>query len=143
MRRLSQGLLDVGCCCEISATLGGGVTCITLMQAKSAVMHKITLSSKLLHFTSFFLSDIVLYFSFSQFHTICLADFSWKDCSFLKHLWIGMDTSVARGILTFIYHAKHHAFLPGFGCFILLPLIWCTPLKIYLLLQVRTGALHC
>lgn len=74
MSRLSQGLLDVGCCCGISATLRGGVTFVTFMQAKSVVRHKKPGPlSKLL--PSKILSDTVLHFPFPQFHTVCLVDF--------------------------------------------------------------------
>lgn len=96
---LSQGLLDVGWCCGISATLRGGVTCVTFMQAKSVVMHKITLSSKLLHFTNFFQTLSYIFPSLNFTPHVW-----WIFLLFLPQQLVDRYgySSIAIGILTFI-----------------------------------------
>lgn len=104
-----------------SATLGGGVTGVTFMQIKSAVTSKITSSTQQTASFHKLLSDTVLHFPFSQFHTIYLTDF----LLFLHQKLVDRYgySSIAIRTLSFICHAKPDTFLPGFDCFILFPLI--------------------
>lgn len=106
---------------EFSATLGRGVTGVTFMQIKSAVTSKITSSTQQTASFHKLLSDTVLHFPFSQFHTVYLTDF----LLFLHQKLVDRYgySSIAICTLSFIYHAKPDTFLPGFDCFILFPLI--------------------
>lgn len=110
------------------------------LQAKSAAIHKIiaSLSSKLLHFTNFFQALSYIFPSLNFTPYVC-----WIFLVFLSQKLMDRYgyNHIATGILTFIYHAKHDVFLPGFDCFILLLLIWCIS-STYMFLQVRTGTLH-